>query len=817
MEKMIERLKGVYKDYPNAIYIIRIIEKEGIPIDYEYLYANPASEKITGIVPEEVVGKMHNAYFHGMPDQNIWAYYTAVKQGRSGKAFLYSAETGKNLEVAYMPVDRETCLIESKHLQGNVPSGSHDKSDAKSAFFHSSGAEEKMILQDCLDSPSQKEEFHREVDELSAISMLFMSSYRVDLKQNRYTVLKQSEAESKMLSPSGRWQDLVHIYTETMIENHKYIYSSAYLLEYLNKKLSDKNPVVTVESSSSLGGQIKWLRHSMVLTKMGEQYPEKGIYMIQDVTAERELERQKQEALRIAFDSARCANEAKTSFLSSMSHDIRTPMNAIIGMTAIAGMHLDDSVRVKDCLNKIDISSKHLLALINEVLDMSKIESGKVELGNEKFKVSELLDNIMSMIRQQMKEKEQNIHVHIGQLTHEAVSGDPYRLQQIFMNLLSNAVKYTPEGGMIHMEFEEVEMLSIDAARYRLVIEDNGIGMSEEFQKIMFEPFSRAEDTRTNQVHGTGLGMAIVRNLVRLMGGDISVESELNKGTRVTVELVLGLQTIDERVLKKLEHKKILIADDNLTICKSVQDMIQGIGMQADYVLNGEACVKKVIEAQGYRNEYFACLIDWDMPEMNGVETTKKIRKFLGPELPIIMMSSYDKVCIEEDAIRAGATTFVSKPLFPSKLAYLFHSLLEKQQPKVQECTPVHKQGKRVLIVEDNEMNMEIAAEIISDTGVLVEKAVNGTEAVNKVMESPEKYFDMIFMDIQMPGIDGYQAAKSIRRLERKDVREIPVIAMTANAFHEDILKTKEAGMDGHIAKPIDINDLYKTLEEWLE
>lgn len=925
MIEMIHMFKTVYKNYPDAVYVIKLIEKEGIPIDYEYLYANPASERVTGIPPLDIMGTTHNTYFCGKPDNNIQIYYDAVKKQKSGKTCLFSYEMNEMLGIIYTPVDDEICVVESHNLDtnglnneqrssirqlqilfqerqklydsipGNITRGLVKKNEITPLawnyvfndmtgfqskqcqnFLTTVYEEDREMVMDCIwkqavcgktvsirhrtidkngnvhwvhkegrkigeqngipeyifvsfvmnesneNTPfvcsPKGEQFRKEANELSnAISMLFMSAYRVDFSQNQYRALQQSKAESRILPESGKWNELVQTYKETMVEKYQQIYSSTFQRESLRKNLTKENPVITIEVPSSIGGKIRWFRHSIVLTEMGQEYVQKCAYMLQDVTAERELERQKQEALQIAFDSARRANAAKTQFLSSMSHDIRTPMNAIIGMTAIAEMHIDERDRVKDCLNKINISSKHLLALINEVLDMSKIESGKVELGNEKFMISELFDNMMTMIQQQMKEKKQKIRIHMGQLTHEAVSGDPYRLQQVFMNLLSNAVKYTPEGGQIDVEIKELDIQGVDSARYRMIIEDNGIGMTKEFQKIMFEPFSRAEDTRTNKVYGTGLGMAIARNIIRLMNGEISVESELNKGTRITVEFVLGLQNIDAVILKSLQNLPVLIVDDNLTTCKSVYDMVKGIGMRGEYVLNGEDCIQKVVEAHRNKKDYFACLIDWEMPGMTGIETIRRLRKILGPELPLIMMSSYDKNYVEEEASRAGATTFVSKPLFQSKLACLFYNLLNSMNEQVEESKQMQKKGKRVLLVEDNEMNMEIAAEIIGDTGVLVETAVNGEEAVRKVEQSSEEYFDMIFMDIQMPRMDGYEAAKMIRNLKREDVGKIPIIAMTANAFHEDILKTKAAGMDGHIAKPIDINDLYNTLDEWLE
>lgn len=925
MIEMIHMFETIYRNYPDGVYVIKLIVKEGIPIDYEYLYANSASERVMGILPLDIIGTTHNTYFCGEPDNHIELYYDAVKNKKPGKKYLFYQEINKLLGVIYTPVDDEICLMEFHNLDssslsyeqkanihqaqasfqerqklydsipGNITRGLVKKNEitplAWNRIFNDmtgfqskqcqnflvtvyeedreyvmnyvwkravcgrtvsmnhrmtdrngtvhwvhkeghkigeqNGIPEYIFVSFVMNHSnanaaflySPKEElFRTETNKLNhAISMLFMSAYRTDLNRNQYIALKQSKAESSILPESGKWNELVQTYRETMVEKYQQFYSNTFQRESLRKNLTKENPVITIEVPSNVGGKIRWLRHSIVLAETRKEYTQKCAYIVQDVTAERELERQKQEALHIAFDSARQANQAKTQFLSSMSHDIRTPMNAIIGMTTIAGKHIDERDKVKDCLNKINISSKHLLALINEVLDMSKIESGKVELGNEKFVISELFDNVVTMIKQQMKEKNQEIYIQSEQLTHEAVSGDPYRLQQVFMNLLSNAVKYTPEGGQIHVEIKELEMQSVDSARYRIIIEDNGIGMTKEFQKIMFEPFSRAEDRRMNKVCGTGLGMVIAKNIIQLMNGEISVESELNKGTRIIVEFVLGLQNIDTAILKKLQSLPVLIVDDNLTACESVCDMVKSIGMRGEYVLNGEACIRKAAEAHRNGKNYFACLINREISGMNAIEMIPKLRQIFGAAFPIIIVSSYDKTHVEEEASHAGATAFISKPLSGSKLACLFYNLLGSINRQAEENKQMCKKGKRVLLVEDNEMNMEIAAEIISDTGMLVETAVNGEDAIRKVEQSPEEYFDMIFMDIQMPRMDGYESTKMIRNLKREDVGKIPIIAMTANVFHEDILKTKEAGMNGHIAKPIDIDDLYNTLDEWLE
>lgn len=532
-------------------------------------------------------------------------------------------------------------------------------------------------------------------------------------------------------------------------------------------------------------------------------------------------ERQQEMALQAAYDAAEAANRAKTDFLSNMSHDIRTPMNGIIGMTAIAAAHIDDKERVQDSLKKITLASKHLLSLINEVLDMSKIESGKVQLLEEEFNLSDLVDNLLTMIGPQIEEHHHKLSINISDVNHEAVIGDSLRIQKVFTNLMSNAVKYTPDGGRIRLSISEKPTNQKKVGCYEFVFEDNGIGMSQDFIEHIFEPFVRSSDEHVNRIQGTGLGMPISRNIVRMMGGDIKVESAPGKGSRFTVTIYLKLQDEALNDHPKFVDLDVLVADDDEMSLESCIGILCDLGMRAEGVLSGREAIKQVVLHHEQNRDYFACIIDWKMPDMDGVETTRAIRKAVGPDVPIIIISAYDWSDIEQEARRAGANEFISKPLFRSRLERTLGSLLDEEKHET-EATPFEAlrgcdySKSRVLLVEDNELNAEIAEEILRTTGIDVEHVWNGAEAVDRMGECEDGYYDLIFMDIQMPMMNGYDATRAIRAMNRDYCRKIPIVAMTANAFAEDVQAAKTVGMNEHIAKPLELKILIKTLNRWL-
>ena len=546
----------------------------------------------------------------------------------------------------------------------------------------------------------------------------------------------------------------------------------------------------------------------------------KALLASMDVSQEKKAEIESRKALKEAYRAAESASRAKTEFLSNMSHDIRTPMNAIVGLTAIAGANIENQDRVVECLGKITKSSRHLLGLLNEVLDMARIESGRVSLAEEDFSLPELVDNLLTLTKPAIDEHQHQLEVHVEHIEHEAVCGDSLRIQQVFVNLMSNAVKYTPDGGNITFSIREKPNGFSELGCYEFSIEDNGIGMTPEFQKIMFEPFSRADDHRTTKVQGTGLGMAIARNIVNLMNGEIQVESAPNKGTKITVTVYLKLQENEKEQEKEWVDLPVLVVDDDKTCCESTVATLREIGIAGEWVLTGKEAVERCYARHETNSDYFAVILDWKMPEMDGIATARKIRERVGEEVTIIILTSFDFSEIEEEARAAGVNAFMAKPLFRSRLTATLRQFTSGKKEKnarnyLEEFAKENYAGKRILLVEDNALNREIATEILSMTGVTVDTAENGKIAVEKVMEAPEKWYDLIFMDIQMPIMNGYEATAAIRAFAGSRGK-VPIIAMTANAFAEDVQLAKNTGMNEHIAKPLDLNKLNDVLKQWL-
>lgn len=533
-------------------------------------------------------------------------------------------------------------------------------------------------------------------------------------------------------------------------------------------------------------------------------------------------EEQQQQALAAAIEQAQLANRAKSDFLSRMSHDIRTPMNAIIGMTAIAAMHIDEKERVLDALHKITISSKHLLGLINEVLDMSRIESGKVTLIEEFFNLSDTIKEVLAIFHSQMEEKNLDLSVNIVKMDHEDVAGDEQRLQQIFMNIIGNAIKFTPPNGKITINLKEIPSSIEGRGCYEFTFEDTGIGMEQDYIETIFEPFSRASNSASGKIEGTGLGLTIAANIARMMGGDIKVESVLGKGSKFTVIVYLKINKLTSIDMNNFAALSVLVVDDEKFACESACETLKSLGMNTEYVLDGDSAVKRVVEAKREGKDFSLVILDWKMPGKDGVETTRDIRRAVGDDIPIIILSAYDWSYIEKDATEAVVNAFIEKPLFKSRLTQVLKIVLDFNDEK-KEATVIESfqqqdfSGCKVLLVEDNDLNIEIATEILNIAGFQVVQAMNGQLAVNEVLKREAGYFDLIFMDIQMPVMNGYEAAMQIRTSGREDLKRIPIIAMTADAFADDVKKSKEAGMDDHIAKPIDIQKLMHVLQKWIQ
>lgn len=540
-----------------------------------------------------------------------------------------------------------------------------------------------------------------------------------------------------------------------------------------------------------------------------------------DVTELREMQKQLTEqkaALQDALTAAEHANRAKSDFLSRMSHDIRTPMNAVLGMTKIGKKYAGDPERVMDCFQKIDISSKLLIDLINEVLDMSKIESGRILLAEEEVNLAELTQGVVTMVQPLLQDKGLRFNAYVSGILHETVISDVQRLQQLIVNLLSNAVKYTLEGGTVSLEIRETPAGETDMAHYEFIVSDTGIGMRPEFISHVFEPFERAEDVKIQAVQGTGLGLSICKKIAEQMGGTIAVESAYGIGSRFTVSVYLKVQ--DEKIDDgALAGRWVLVVDDDTDACAHTCRRLAELGMTAEGVGDGRTALDKVSKAHAVGRDYFAVILDYRMPGLDGVETTRLIRERTGNGLPILMLSAYDMSEQMDAAKQAGVNGFITKPLFRSRLVYKLNQFISGAAEEKPEAGPLlggSYQGKRILLAEDNMLNREIAVEILSETGAAIDTAENGQIALDMVKNAPAGTYDLIFMDMQMPVLDGCAAAEQIRALPRADTKRLPIIAMTANAFADDRQKTKNAGMNGHLAKPLDLDQLGRVLEKWL-
>lgn len=514
------------------------------------------------------------------------------------------------------------------------------------------------------------------------------------------------------------------------------------------------------------------------------------------------------------------ASRAKSEFLSNMSHDIRTPMNAIVGMTAIAAANVEDPDRVRSCLRKISLSSKHLLGLINDVLDMSKIESGKLTLNIDAISLRETVDGIVSILQPQIKAKKQTFDVFIRNIGHENLYCDSVRLNQVLLNLLSNAVKFTPEGGAVTLTVsQEISPKGEDFVRTHFIVRDNGIGMSEEFQQRIFDSFAREDNRRVQRTEGTGLGMAITKYIVDEMQGTITVESRQDKGS--TFHVTLDLQTApDESEPLQLPPWEMLVVDDDEQLCTTAADSLRQIGVRAEWATSGEDALAMAEARHKAGHDYHVVLLDWKMPGMDGIETARRLRAAVGDGVPILLISAYDWGDIEQEARAAGITGFLAKPLFKSTL---YHGLLPfaeaessgAREPGPQDTAPDFT-GVRLLVAEDNELNWEIANELLSAQGFTLEWAENGRECLEKFSAAAPGTYALILMDLRMPEMNGFEATEAIRALERPDAKTIPIIAMTADAFSEDIQKCLACGMNAHIAKPLDMRELLRLLQKYL-
>ena len=558
-------------------------------------------------------------------------------------------------------------------------------------------------------------------------------------------------------------------------------------------------------------GEQRWFH----IIAMGSEVNGKKKYIL--VLSDRTSDRKMNQALSEAVRAAETANKAKSTFLSNMSHDIRTPMNAIIGFTTLAVSNIDDKERVRDYLGKILSSSNHLLSLINDILDMSRIESGKIHLEETEVSLSEVLHDLKTIISGQIHAKQLELYMDVMDVTNEDVYCDKTRLNQVLLNLLSNAIKFTPAGGTVSVRLREYPGTQRGCELYEIRVKDNGIGMSQKFVQKIFSPFERERTSTVSRTQGTGLGMAITKNIVDMMGGTIEVQTEQGKGTEFIIRLPLRIQPENHRIEKiaELEGLKALVVDDDFNTCDSVTKMLVKVGMRSEWTLSGKEAVLRARQSMELGDAFHAYIIDWRLPDMNGIEVTRQIRS-LGDDTPIIILTAYDWSDIEVEARAAGVTAFCAKPLFMSDIrdtlmAAIGQNQAEQENPVLPETSSDFR-GRCILLVEDNELNSEIAVEILNEYGFVVDTAENGAEAVEKVKNATPGDYDLVLMDVQMPVMNGYEATRQIRALDDPALSGITILAMTANAFDEDRKKALEYGMDGFLSKPIVIEELISTL-----
>lgn len=604
---------------------------------------------------------------------------------------------------------------------------------------------------------------------------------------------------------------------EESMEEYSKIVNTEYLKEEFAKGQTEVNLDYWVHDSKDTQ---MCVRQSFIMTQDYETNDIMVMVVSKEITDIVKKQKEQTQALQDALMQAQHASRAKTTFLSNMSHDIRTPMNAIIGFTTIAVSHIDNKEQVKDCLQKVLSSSNHLLSLINDILDMSRIESGKIQIKEQNCNISELMHNLINIIQPQVKAKQLELFIDTFEVANEDVIADALKLNQVFINLMSNAVKYTPAGGTVSLRIMQKTTFHHGYGDYVFIIKDNGIGMSKEFAEHIFEPFERESTVTQSGIQGTGLGMAITKNIVEMMNGTITVESETGKGSTFTVELTLKLQDIEKNAeqLKELKGLRAMVVDDDFNVCDSVSKMLKQLGMRAEWTASGREAIYRAKTAHDEGDSYHTYIIDWQMPDLSGVETAKKIRSLVGEEAPIIILTAYDWSDIEEEAKAAGVTAFCAKPLFMSDLksALLAATNTADKEEDAATWTLADFSGKRILLVEDIELNREIAEVILTEAGFLVESAPDGTDAVAMMEKAEEYYYDAILMDVQMPIMDGYEATRTIRNMPRKDVKDLPIIAMTANALEEDKEAALKNGMNAHIAKPLDMDVFISVLKKYL-
>ena len=641
----------------------------------------------------------------------------------------------------------------------------------------------------------------------------------VDLDADSYKVISQIQHEGYTFAQAPTFSELIDSFAEIIDVEYREEYRACFGVSNLKKLARKEHRYEYREFSIMLNGEKHWIAAEAVMVN-DENNQNRLVYSSRVIDAAKKEEEERRKTLQDALNMAEQATKAKSVFLSNMSHDIRTPMNAIIGFATLASANTSNEDKIKDYLSKILSSSNHLLSLINDILDMSRIESGKINLEETEANLSDILHDIKTIISGQIHAKQLELYMDVMDVTDEDVFCDKTRLNQVLLNLLSNTIKFTPAGGTVSVRVAQLPGAPKGKGLYEIRVKDTGIGMSKEFAKKIFEPFEREHTSTVSKIQGTGLGMAISKNIVDMMGGTIEVKTEQGKGTEFVIQLVLKLQSERRNIEKipELDGMKALVVDDDYNTCDSVTKMLSQVGMRSEWTLSGKEAVLRAKNAFERDDAFHAYIIDWWLPDMNGIEVTRQIRR-LGDDTPVIILTAYDVSDIEAEAIEAGVTAFCSKPMFMSDLREALTKAIGGSKEQDDSILPMLDEvadfkGKRLLLVEDNILNQEIAQEILCEYGFLIDTADNGLEAVEKVTASKPGHYDAILMDIQMPVMNGHEATKHIRGLAEPALANIPILAMTANAFDEDRKAALECGMSGFLSKPIEIDQVIQVLQE---
>ena len=687
----------------------------------------------------------------------------------------------------------------------------------------------QRLLLDCTaqkqrEELKQQEKERHQIELIHALSIEYSLVCYFDLNTGAGNALRSGDCGADILQTifSGDLvlEECMGRYIETCVyDDDKEAMREAATCGWLERELSHKNKKMCfINYRTNCCGELRYFQ--MAAVRAGQWDENRGIVLgLRSVDEEIRSEMEKKALLEDALSQANRASKAKSVFLSNMSHDIRTPMNAIIGFTTLAITHIDHREQVEMYLKKIMTSGNHLLSLINDILDMSRIESGKMHLEEKPCSLPDILHNLRSIIQADVHSKQLELYMDAMDVQNEDIYCDGLRLNQVLLNLLSNAVKYTGAGGKVAIKVVEIAGAPAGYANFEFRIMDTGIGMSEEFVSHIFEPFERERNSTISGIQGTGLGMSITKNIVDLMNGSIEVKSKQGVGTECIVSFTFRLYAgkKEPQTIPELKGLRALVVDDDFNTCDSVTSMLQQIGMRAEWTLSGKEAVLRTRQAVMRSDNYFVYVIDWLLPDMNGVEVARRVRQEVGKEVPIIVLTAYDWSDIEDEALEAGVTAFCSKPLFLSELKGCLNSIVNSgREQEALERRPEPVRKGRILLTEDNELNQEIAVAILEGAGFTTDVAENGQVAVEMLSSSQPGYYQLVLMDVQMPVMNGYEATRAIRRLENRKLADIPILAMTANAFEEDKQEALRSGMNGHIAKPINIELLMKELDQIL-